>query len=115
MRAMNEQRNKYVEVSTVELIANATAKSDVALYANHAQFSIGQNEFFIDLYLLAPSPADSVKAQATFIKRIILPFGLVKGFVSALANLIARFERDTNQAIPNNRARSSDDILDIWK
>jgi len=106
---------KPIHVNTADLIAKATDKSGDTIYANHAQFSIGANEINLDFFVLGPSPLDSTVPHAIFVKRIVIPWGLVKGVVTALANLILRFERDTGQSIPNNREKQADDILEIWK
>ena len=106
---------KPIQVNTADLVAKAVDKSGNAVYANHAQFSIGPNEINIDLFLLGSSPTESSVPQAIFVKRIIIPLTLVKGFVSGLANLILRFENDTDTKIPNTREPQPDDVMEIWK
>lgn len=112
---MPQDPKKYIEVNIPDLIRKATDKSGVPIYANHAQFSIGANEINIDLYQLGNNPIQLGKPQAIFVQRIVIPFSLVKGFVSALANIVKRFERDTGITIENTRPKDSEDILDVWK
>jgi hypothetical protein len=85
------------------------------LYANEARFSVSQNEIIIDFYAIGPSARAIKEPEPIHIQRILLPIGIGKGFVTGLANSIARFEKALNVTLPNPRGKTEDDIIEIWK
>jgi hypothetical protein len=109
----HEQPREYVDLNSV--IKAAKNQEDAPrLYANHATFSITMNEIHIDLYRIEPNEADSRKIKAVMLQRLIIPIGLAKGFATALANLIAGYEKITGLKIPNNRTRDESDAFVLW-
>lgn len=92
-------------------------ESDTAprIYANHVRFSVNSNEIIIDLYRIESEFATAETPQAFLLQRVFIPHGLGKGFATALANAIARFEKAIGTNFPNNREPDPEDIINIWK
>lgn len=86
-------------------------------YANYAQVSvIGSNEVYVDFYRVEPGKGDpSQDVHAVFLNRTIIPINMAKGFTASIANLIANYEKNTGQTLPNQRPPAPTDIKDIWE
>lgn len=104
------------QVDVRPFLVNAKDERERAtLYANHAQLSITPNEIIVDLFVLAPIPGQAEKPEATLVQRVVIPHGLAKGLATALANLVAGYERETGKLIPFNRTPDPDDVIEIWE
>lgn len=88
--------NASTGIDISKIIARASKdKSLPDIYANHAQFTASKQEFIIDLFRIAPDPIDLQKLQANFLQRIIIPTAMAKGFVTAMAMGLEKFEEVT--------------------
>jgi hypothetical protein len=102
-------------LNTRTLILNAKDDRPApTVYANHAQFSMGENELYLDFYRIEPEPADPRNVQAFLVQRVAIPHGLAKGLATAVANLVAGFENALGIAIPLNRTPDPNDLIKIW-
>lgn len=102
------------EIKISDLISSVKVPENPDIYVNHAQFAVSGNEVFVDLYFISPNPGDPHAVTAAFKQRIILPHTIVKGFATAMANSVARFELETNIVLPNQREQQPDDKITIW-
>lgn len=101
--------------SIQELLGKTTdTPKNPDVYSNYVQFLITQNELFIDLYYISPTNAFNPTPRAEFTQRIVLPHSLAKGFVTAMANAIDVFEKDTETEIPNKREKVDTENIIIW-
>jgi hypothetical protein len=106
------------EVRISDYIAQAVNETEVhqSIYANHVQFTVAQNELYLDFYRIEPTPhVSNGPPFPVFLKRVIIPITLGKGFVNGLGNLIKAFENATNITLPNTREPQLDDEVDFWK
>jgi hypothetical protein len=85
------------------------------LYANQAHFSVTQNEIIMDFYVIGPSTTGETKPELIRVQRILLPNGIGKGFVTGLANAIAKYEKIMNIILPNQRGKVEGDEIELWK
>lgn len=83
------------------------------VHSNHAQFIVTGNEIIIDLYHASPD-LTAQNLQLSHVVRIDLPLTIGKGFVEALANTIAQYERDHDVSLPNSRQKDESDLINIW-
>lgn len=104
------------QVDIKSFLANSSDKrSEIALYANHAQLAVTANDMIMDLYILGPTPGYPDRPEATLVQRVVIPHALAKGLATALANLVAAYERGTGNILPLNRTPDADDTIEIWE
>lgn len=110
--------SKITEINLSELVSKAEPLAPgepETIFANHAQFSINLNEIYIDFYRLEPNRKDPTVPHPIFVKRIVIPNSLGKGFATGMANLVAHYEKETGKILPNQRTGFPDDTISIWE
>jgi hypothetical protein len=71
------------------------------------------SEVYMDFYLINPYPGRK-DLKADPVARILIPPSLVKGFVTAVANMVDHHEKATEIEIQNSRTPLENDTIKIW-
>lgn len=102
-------------VSIADLLKSAVKLPPAqAVYSNYAYMSIQGAELYIDFYTIEPKTEDANDLFMVQKARIIIPLGIAKGLVSAIANIILTHQRDYHVELPDARGHIDADLVDTW-
>lgn len=110
---MEKAKKPQAEGFDVKKAVQASKDIPNKFYANYAEFSMTNSEVYMDFYLINPSPGRK-DLKADPVARILIPPSLVKGFVTAVANMVDHHEKAIDTEIPNSRTPLESDTIKIW-
>lgn len=94
---------------------------ELGAYANHVQVSITNSELILDFFFISPelNPLQSTRSglkqgKLVHVQRTIVPLSLSKGIASAIANVVAEYEKNQKIVLVNSREAQPDDLIKIW-
>lgn len=108
------QSKRKSEYTAAELLPKAKPSESPDIYANHIQVSVSGNEIFLDFYYISPNISDPQKPTIQHIQRTVSPIPLAKGLATAIANVVAMFEKDHDVVLPSARETNEMDLITIW-
>lgn len=89
--------------------------------ANYTRINMDERNFYLDFYLITPSPNPFQNVEPkdripiiTPIKRMMIPLDQLKGLASAIVNMIATIEESSGVQLPNLRGVVPGDKVNLW-